>query len=488
MGAEIPQSSKLTVVPGAEVFATGDYPQGKYTLRDLCEMAQNVNRLGPNGLSLHAAPIGLLNTVGVGHEEPKTDEPACGIVKKARVKPYFDPATKQWEGVLVADLDDVPEELAEKIKSKRFRKVSAEIYDNFSDDHGNKYGKAIRRVSLLGFEPPAVKRLKDLPQPVQKFGERFRITKRVQKSPGVYVCFAEWGPQPMNTEAVKIAVKSELPDMSEEQLNAIAKAVSTVLGDPVVDTPADVAPADTTMADDMPAETETPTDDPALSARQEMIDKLVAMGQDPMSLDAMSDEDLEALLASLETSEGDVEQFGDMKKKMFSEIAKIRKEVKDIVAASKAEIDKAKAEVGEYRKFAEAIKRDQVNEIITDAVTEGRLLPSQADLYREQLLKADRNTVRTFGEGKTATQDTEFNRLVTYVKTKQKIAVFGERVQQPKESADMDEMTLQVKKFAEEKYGGTSSEFDVGEYVKKFAELRKKNPKITAEMYTGHKL
>jgi hypothetical protein len=48
------------------------------------------------------------------------------------------------------------------IDTKAYRKVSAEIYDNF-EDQGVDYGMALRRLALLGGEIPQVKALADLP-------------------------------------------------------------------------------------------------------------------------------------------------------------------------------------------------------------------------------------------------------------------------------------------------------------------------------------
>ena len=60
----------LERVPGVEVFATGEYPQGRYTLNDLTRIVLNSKKIGRSGLRLHSASVGMVPQadVGIGHE------------------------------------------------------------------------------------------------------------------------------------------------------------------------------------------------------------------------------------------------------------------------------------------------------------------------------------------------------------------------------------------------------------------------------------
>lgn len=189
------RGQSLATVPGVEIFATGEFNGERWTLRDLAEIARNFNELGPSRKNLLKAPVVL------GHEETqefleRTDLPAAGWPSRVWVKPYRDPRTGAVEGILKADFAEVPAQIAGLINSRAYRKVSAEIYDDFRDDFGHSHGKALRRVSLLGGEIPKVKRLADIPlarfseSPARRAGIRLvQSTRSPQR--GTVFCFSE---------------------------------------------------------------------------------------------------------------------------------------------------------------------------------------------------------------------------------------------------------------------------------------------------------
>lgn len=106
----------------------------------------------------------LTPTVVLGHEENddpakfwasvSTGVPSVGVVADLR----------RDGDLLKAKLTDLFPLVLKAVKAKAYRKVSAEIYDDF-EDQGERYGLALRRIAFLGGEIPQVKELADLPMP-----------------------------------------------------------------------------------------------------------------------------------------------------------------------------------------------------------------------------------------------------------------------------------------------------------------------------------
>lgn len=174
---------------GVEIFASGEHKGKLYTRPTLVKVAENFGRLstGPRPL--------LTPTVVIGHEEQQPllentgipaagvptrvwteDRPCdvCGQSGKVEVEPGADAAAGgsatrtcpacQGTGertYLLSDFGDMPQQIAELVKSRAYRKVSSELYDDF-EDQGRHFGPALRRVALLGGELPQVKGLADV--------------------------------------------------------------------------------------------------------------------------------------------------------------------------------------------------------------------------------------------------------------------------------------------------------------------------------------
>jgi hypothetical protein len=388
-------------MPDVSLFATGIYRDQPWTLNDLCEIARNAKRLGPTGNKLIIPPAVL------GHDEDqrelekltendRTDMPAAAWINtdSVRVVPYYDQQTGKWEGILKGTLEDVHPEVAQKIDAKQYRFGSAEIYDDFKDDHGNSYGKALRRFSLLGGEVPQVKRLGELPKPqyfaeiavrkrivtvgasktsrgttVLTFGELTRnaddwrdadmLTPSPISDPATQPNQVEQQPSfgqpeqqtdqpiqpgPMPEKAQLIATlqqampgiaQTTLDALNPEQLADLVKNVPTMQPlNPALapQTPTggsgDINPKDpVTIQDGVADASKNPQpgakmadstgSDPGAApmAREELIHCLSRMGQDPASLQAMTDEDLQSLYK--QTSMGqpaptDTSMFDDM--------------------------------------------------------------------------------------------------------------------------------------------------------------------------------
>lgn len=283
-----------------ELFASGTYRGREYTPDDVDEMVINGRKFSA---ILHPPAV-------CGHEEEdedgnptpapepgRTDIPADGWVDPASLKTKWKYTPIRDDGgrmkvmkqrVLVGDLTDVPPETADLIRQRRLRKLSAEVYDDFTDDSGQSHGKALRRVAFLGGEPPQVKGLADLPMP-SKFAERLRPIGGRATDRGTFVAFAEVVPVGGNKRdedytAIKTAMPglqaTTLTDLKDDQLADLAKNL----------------PADSpTPATQLP----TPAPETPMIDRAALIAALVAAGQDQAQLDAMTDEQLQARAAEL---------------------------------------------------------------------------------------------------------------------------------------------------------------------------------------------
>lgn len=133
-------------VPGVEIFAAGTWNGDTYTVGDLDAMVAAFNATKDK--------IKPYLKLGHGDEQSllRSDElPAAGWISNLR-----------REGKkLLADFVRVPQKIYDLITSGGYRRVSSEIYWNFTLD-GEKYPKMLKAVALLGGETPAVHDLGDI--------------------------------------------------------------------------------------------------------------------------------------------------------------------------------------------------------------------------------------------------------------------------------------------------------------------------------------
>lgn len=133
-------------VSGVEIFAVGEWNGDKYTVKDLDDMVsayQETNTKIKPYLKLgHGDEQGLL----------RADElPAAGWITNLR----------RNGKKLLADFTRVPQKIFDLITKAAYRRVSSEIYWNFTLD-GKKYPRLLKAVALLGGETPAVHDLGDI--------------------------------------------------------------------------------------------------------------------------------------------------------------------------------------------------------------------------------------------------------------------------------------------------------------------------------------
>lgn len=138
-------ASLAQTINGVEIFRVGKWNGKEYTAKDLDEMVKNYGEVG------YVPPVTL------GHTD-NPDAPAYGWVRNLR----------RDGDVLLADFSDVPDDLVDMIKDKRYDAVSSEIYFDLPRDD-KKFRRALRCVAILGAHPPGVSDLKPLSDAVAGF-------------------------------------------------------------------------------------------------------------------------------------------------------------------------------------------------------------------------------------------------------------------------------------------------------------------------------
>ncbi len=522
------------VIRGADLFASGVYRGKVYTLADLEHIARN-----------HAALPELDPPAVLGHEEhqeflERTDLPAAGWVNRCWVRKYWEPRTGRWEGVLKGDIAGVAPTVAALIRARRYRKISAEIYDDFRDDFGRTHGKALRRVAFLGAEVPQVKRLQDIPLPTA-FAEaaphtayRLRPGRSAPTARGTFLCFAE--PAPMDRPQMIQQLMAAMPGtnpatwdaMSDDQLADLVKNL------PGQQTPPPAAPAMPPVTPMAEGDGATATD-PAAMSREELIEAIVAAGEDPAGLEEMSDEDLRELLAELtsQPAEGGetqpVETMGDpatmSREELLAELAAAGQDPAQLqaltdddlralyaqvaggaapVAAAPAApavpmsdqtrefsrlVTQATAEVqrnlAQARRHAHAARVQRVNSFCELMVRQGKILPADKPFVVRSLLRCNDspNTVRKFSDGGKVRTGTELDAEIAALKQKPRVMKFREKMQaaQPGTPAGEKREVNVVTRFAERTFANDPDAKK--QYVDGFVALRKDNPQLTAVAY-----
>lgn len=88
---------------------------------------------------------------------------------------------------LVADLDDIPEAVAEAIKAGRYKFTSVEILADVTDTGGERWPYVLDAVALLGADRPAVSTVSDLralaaarARPALAFGRRITFSRETE--------------------------------------------------------------------------------------------------------------------------------------------------------------------------------------------------------------------------------------------------------------------------------------------------------------------
>lgn len=191
-----PRTSRLhthsegnSILRGVEIFAAGNHRGKPYSRQDLDDMVANFRRF-----STGKKP--LLEVPGVaGHEEDQSFLERSDIPAMAWCKSIY-----RHGDTLKADFDDIPPKVARVLRERRYKHVSAEVYDEPPEGVPGK-GKMLRRVAFLGGDIPQVKTLDDIPLP-EPHSERFAFGRIAvvkfhefhQSAKGCWACFSEVTP------------------------------------------------------------------------------------------------------------------------------------------------------------------------------------------------------------------------------------------------------------------------------------------------------
>jgi len=235
---------------GVEVFAAGKHREKNYTDAHLDEMVANFQRFSSPGKTALRVPA------VIGHDEDqelldRSDLPAAAWVTRLYRVGH----------TLKADFADVAPQIARLIRAKRYRTVSAEIYDEPPQGLAGGRGKTLRRIALLGGEIPQVKSLADIPMPEEHAESGgtcwapviLRLIRATQHSSGAYTCFsevrpmnrddmlkqmAEYGMDPSKfkdcpDEALAEVLKSAKPDEEEAEDDAVPQPPDSYSDDEV---------------------------------------------------------------------------------------------------------------------------------------------------------------------------------------------------------------------------------------------------------------
>lgn len=137
---------ELKEIEGVEIFASGTWNDDPYTLDDLDRIVK----------AFDATKESLKPYVKLGHGERqgllRSDElPAAGWIERV-----YRSGNK-----LLADIKNMPIKIYELVKRKAYARVSSEIFTNIAIN-GVKYPLALKAVSLLGGETPAIHSLDDV--------------------------------------------------------------------------------------------------------------------------------------------------------------------------------------------------------------------------------------------------------------------------------------------------------------------------------------
>ena len=251
--------------------------------------------------------------------------------------------------------------------------------------------------------------------------------------------------------------------------------------------------------------------------RQDMIDQLTELGEDPSTLQAMSDEDLSDLLDSYDDededdsdddtmSHADADPYANIDannpkggepmpppkppapKKVVTQTTQhfseaVRKEVARHLQARNAEMStitrialtqKAKA------------KRATIDTFCESMVKQGKLLPAELNAVKLRLGRADASRiVRKFSDKGKTIERTELEEQMAEIEARPKLVTFGEKVKSQGQKSLDDEEIQKVKDFAELHEDSLTkfSEDAPKKLVENFKKMRAKNPRYTAQMY-----
>lgn len=214
-------SEGQNTITGAEIFASGVHRGEAYTDDDLDQMVSNFNQFSTGPRPLLRVPAVL------GHEETqefldRSDLPAAAWTTRLYREGH----------ILKADFADVPNQVANLIKGKRYRTVSAEVYASPPEGIAGE-GHMLRRVAFLGGDVPQIKAIGEIPLPeshAERFAPhnkillRFRDARPHSRLAGVFTCFAEVQPMDPLSQLQQMGWDTTgLEQLSPEEMAAVLR-------------------------------------------------------------------------------------------------------------------------------------------------------------------------------------------------------------------------------------------------------------------------
>lgn len=348
-----------------EIFRAGIWNGDSYTESDLDKLIENFNKLKEK----QSVPL------KIGHSEKqeflkKEGLPAAG---------WIDKLVKNGK-VLVAEVKDVPDKVANLIKKKAYKKVSSEIYPIYKDGDGNKYEKVLRAVALLGGDIPAVDGLKDVEVLYNDENKQeYKVYTSIEENEikeDKNINLKKKGGEKMFKKLTMSVNSEKFADDFNEKLQSALKS---------------------TFGEDTSISFEDSSMDDEKSARIMELEK-----------------ELDALKKQKKSAEIEDEISGYKQK-----IAQLEESKKVIECAS----DKLSKEFSEYK---ENIRKQEIDAIITNGEKEGRVLPVHREAIRAMLENADRSKLVKFSQDGKAVEKSQWDLATEYVKTLPKIVSFSE--------------------------------------------------------------
>lgn len=322
-------------IKGVEIFASGEWNGDKYVDKDLDQIIK----------AFHETKDLLKPYLKLGHSDGQKllaeDElPAAGWVTNVYKK----------GGKLLADFAGMPRKIYELVKAGAYKRVSSEIFINVNVN-GQKYGKALKAVALLGGETPAVQTLDDI-----------HALYTVSESVRAYANDAE--------------VKVYEFDSAQEEFNMAGQL-------PPAQMPAAPQPA--------------PTPAPAQPLAQDG-DCMQKLAKIKLDLDTMTKRmsDSETEIKKLSDENASLKSSLESKDKEFAESKARAESLEKDLAQSKSDGEKSASELREFKKEA---RGKEIKSKIAAMVDGKKILPSQSPALEAMLLHASDSPTLKFKVG-----------------------------------------------------------------------------------------
>lgn len=164
MGAQKIEEKKTYKITGVEIFSAGTWNGIEHTVADLHAMATSFSALRP----------GWIPSLKLGHDKNQQVARSSGLPSVGWVERVYVIGDK-----MLADFDNIPEQVFRLIEKRAYRKVSCEIYYGVKVGEAS-YSHVLAAVALLGSELPGVMNLNDILGQYSKMseGEVFAILEK----------------------------------------------------------------------------------------------------------------------------------------------------------------------------------------------------------------------------------------------------------------------------------------------------------------------